>query len=149
MHLISLRATAEACTRDLTGPLFGLLVELDSAITYWLDVVFLATRRKLPNTFLFCSQPTPPPPVAFKKAQDLYHRDSTLLAEKIVTRQLRLEEEVVPVFSDVKTLYEGIFSACSPTNIEPIDDPKASDLVYHPIRKDKIISLTKNWSNSS
>lgn len=86
---------------------------------------------------------------AYKKAQDLYHRDPTLLEEKVITGQSLLEEQMVPDLVDVKTLYEGIFSSRSPPDIEPVADPKTSDLVYRPIDRDKIVTLTKNWSNSS
>lgn len=157
-HLAKVRPTVDACTKELLGvSLSGSIQEVDTTITRWLDTVFPAAGRRKPQNSANRTRPKPPPPAtaaqrrqaAYKKAQDLYQRDTTKLAEKIITGQPLLEEETIPDLGAVRTLYEGIFSAESPPDHEPILDTKVADPVYHPISEEEVIACLKNWSNSS
>ncbi|KAK9701481.1 Reverse transcriptase (RNA-dependent DNA polymerase) [Popillia japonica] len=142
-HLAKVRPTVDACTKELLGvSLSGSIQEVDTTITRWLDTVFPAAGRRKPQNSANRTRPKPPPPAtaaqrrqaAYKKAQDLYQLPN---------------EETIPDLGAVRTLYEGIFSAESPPDHEPILDTKVADPVYHPISEEEVIACLKNWSNSS
>lgn len=105
-------------------------------------------------------RPVPPPPrntrqrrlATYKKAQDLYQKDPTSLAEKVILGRTITEESTFPPIHDVEELYSNIFEAISPpaTQQTPIEDntcPK--DNIYVPITEDEIAEAKKTWSNSA
>lgn len=153
-HLAALRPQVDEPTKFLIGVgLSGTISELDRGISEWLDRVFPTRQRRSPRRGAI-ERPKPPPPstasqrrqAIYKKAQDLFLKDRTSLAERIVRGKSLLEDEVFPPIEEVQSLYEQLFSTPSPADNGPISCRKEA---FFPVTGEEIAGALNNWSNSA
>lgn len=84
----------------------------------------------------------------YKKAQDLYVKDRTGLAERILSGKPLLEPELTPKIPEVDQHFRSIFEDESPSDdgpYTPVDSPN----VYYPIAREDVELALLGWRNSS
>ncbi|KAK9701489.1 Reverse transcriptase (RNA-dependent DNA polymerase) [Popillia japonica] len=93
--------------------------------------------------------PGPSRASTYKKAQDLFQKDPSQLAEKIITGSPIVEEAIYPKIEDVDRLYRTIFERQDAPDPGLSPAPKETANLYRPVGEEEIRSSVRNWSNSA
>lgn len=86
---------------------------------------------------------------AYKKAQDLYNKSRSALADKIFTGKPLIDKDVFPVIEDADAFFRGILESTSPSDDHPFFPKECADGAFVPIAREEIDEAKVNWSNSA
>ncbi|CAH1995342.1 unnamed protein product [Acanthoscelides obtectus] len=86
----------------------------------------------------------------YKKAQDLFARDRSGLADIVFGGRSMYEPPKLPTILEVETLFAGIWESPAGTDDEAISDPKAATSEFFYSISPDVVSMAKtNWQNSA
>jgi len=85
----------------------------------------------------------------YKKAQQLYGKNRSALAEIVFTGKRMYDDPVLPTVEDVEALFGGILESPSPEDNEPIADRRQSEGTFLPISEADIRAGTSGWQHSA
>ncbi|CAH2016998.1 unnamed protein product [Acanthoscelides obtectus] len=86
----------------------------------------------------------------FKKAQDLFNKNRSSLAEKIISGTPLDEKEVTPPIDEVERLYRGILESPAREVTDVHNKPLTEDTkTFLPFRQDEIENAKTSWGNSA
>ncbi|CAH1995337.1 unnamed protein product [Acanthoscelides obtectus] len=85
-----------------------------------------------------------------KKAQDLYNKNRSSLAEKIISGTPLDENEVTPPIDEIERLYRGILESLARETTDVHNKPLTEDTkTFLPFRQHEIESAKTSWGNSA